>query len=77
MTNLLARSSATGGASSLVNAIADASSTIAGPYNTDNPTGGVVTGTTSAGASHNHAFTGSATSVVQPYIVVYMWKRTA
>lgn len=23
------------------------------------------------------AFTGSATSVVQPYIVVYMWKRTA
>jgi len=30
-----------------------------------------------AGSSHNHAFTGSATSVVQPYIVVYFWKRTA
>lgn len=33
--------------------------------------------TSGAGSSHNHAFTGSATSVVQPYIVVYMWKRTA
>lgn len=33
--------------------------------------------TSGAGASHNHAFTGSPTSVVQPYIVVYMWKRTA
>jgi hypothetical protein len=30
-----------------------------------------------AGTSHGHAFTGSATSVVQPYIVVHMWKRTA
>lgn len=44
---------------------------------TNNPTGGVATGTTAAGSSHNHTFTGSATSVVQPYIVVYMWKRTA
>lgn len=43
--------------------------------------------TSGAGSSHSHgagtlaasapAFTGSATSVVQPYIVVYMWKRTA
>jgi hypothetical protein len=36
---------------------------------------------TSNGASHTHSFTGSvsasATSVVQPYIVVRMWKRTA
>jgi len=30
-----------------------------------------------AGSSHNHTFTGSATSVVQPYLVCYMWKRTA
>lgn len=40
-----------------------------------------------AGSSHAHtvgtlaasapAFTGSATSVVQPYLVVYVWKRTA
>jgi hypothetical protein len=44
---------------------------------TNNPTGGVASGTTSAGSSHNHTFTGSATSVVQPYFVVYMWKRTA
>ena len=67
---------------------------------TANNTSGVATGTTSAGASHNHAFTGdamgthqhdaisagtpagtntpgAATSVVQPSIVVYMWKRTA
>lgn len=43
--------------------------------------------TSGAGSAHSHgvgtlaasapAFTGSATSVVQPYIVVYMWKRTA
>jgi hypothetical protein len=54
---------------------------------TNNPTGGVATGTTAAGSSHSHAvgtlaasapaFTGSATSVVQPYIVCYFWKRTA
>jgi hypothetical protein len=33
-----------------------------------------------ADKDHTHpapAFTGSATSVVQPYLVVYMWKRTA
>jgi hypothetical protein len=33
-----------------------------------------------ADQTHTHpapTFTGSATSVVQPYIVVYMWKRTA
>lgn len=74
---------------------------------TDNPGGGVATGTTAGpGATLTHGvtqpsahtlsgssasagagtpagtvstptFTGSATSVVQPYIVVYMWKRTA
>lgn len=33
--------------------------------------------TSGAGSAHTHAFTGSATSVVQPYVVVYMWKRTA
>ena len=36
------------------------------------------TGNESAALSHNApAFTGSATSVVQPYIVCYFWKRTA
>lgn len=43
--------------------------------------------TSGAGSAHSHAagtlavaaptFTGSATSVVQPYFVCYMWKRTA
>lgn len=32
---------------------------------------------TPAGTVSAPTFTGSATSVVQPYIVVYMWKRTA
>ena len=41
------------------------------------PVGGVATGTTSAGSSHNHTFTGTATSVVQPYFVVKFWERTA
>jgi hypothetical protein len=52
---------------------------------THTPTNNAVT--SAAGSSHSHgagtlaasapAFTGSTTSVVQPYIVVYMWKRTA
>lgn len=52
---------------------------------THTPTNNAVT--SAAGSSHSHgagtlaasapAFTGSGTSVVQPYIVVYMWKRTA
>jgi hypothetical protein len=43
--------------------------------------------TSGAGSAHSHgagtlaasapAFTGTATSVVQPYLTVYMWKRTA
>lgn len=33
--------------------------------------------TSGAGAAHTHTFTGSPTSVVQPFIVVYLWKRTA
>lgn len=50
---------------------------------TGNPSGGVATGTTAGPdatlthASHTHAFTGTATSVVQPFIAVYFWKRTA
>jgi hypothetical protein len=40
----------------------------------------VTSGNPSASLTHtvtDPTFTGSATSVVQPYIVVYMWKRTA
>jgi hypothetical protein len=71
MTNLLCRSAATGGDATKVNAVPDASGTIVGPYDTDNPTGGSANYTP---AGTNTA--GAATSVVQPYIVVYMWKRT-
>ena len=64
-----------------------ATGTTAGPSATltHSPTNNAVT--SGAGASHSHAvgtlaasaptYTGNATSVVQPYIVVYMWKRTA
>ncbi|HXE88960.1 MAG TPA: hypothetical protein VN524_19400 [Hyphomicrobiaceae bacterium] len=39
-----------------------------------NPTGGVATGTTAGpGAALTHA----AASIVQPYLAVYFWKRTA
>lgn len=51
--------------------------TVADALSTANPTGGVASGTTAAGSAHTHTFTGDATSVVQPYIVVYMFKRTA
>lgn len=54
---------------------------------TDNAGTGAVTGASAAGSSHSHdagtlvasapAFTGAATSVVQPYITAYFWKRTA
>src|SRR3990167_4926089 len=51
---------------------------------TDNPVGSGASGTTDAVSAGTPAgtvsapvFTGSATSVVQPYIVVYMWERTA
>jgi hypothetical protein len=64
-----------------------ATGTTAGPSATltHTPTNNAVT--SGAGSSHSHtagtlaasapAFTGSATSVVQPYIVAYFWKRTA
>lgn len=64
-----------------------ATGTTAGPSATlsHNVTNNAVT--SGAGSSHSHgagtlaasapAFTGSPTSVVQPYIVCYFWKRTA
>jgi hypothetical protein len=33
--------------------------------------------TSGAGSAHSHDFTGSPTSVVQPYVTVHFWKRTA
>jgi hypothetical protein len=52
---------------------------------TANPTGGVATATTAgpsatltpAGTVSAPAFTGAPTSVLQPYVVVRMWKRVA
>lgn len=54
-----------------------ATGTTAGPSATLThvPTNNAVT--SGAGSSHNHVFTGSPTSVVQPYITAYFWKRTA
>jgi len=53
-----------------------------GTYSTGgNASSGSQTTGTSNGDSHTHSFSGtysgSATSVLQPYITVYMWKRTA
>lgn len=92
------RTATTGGATTQVTNAQDTSSTADTTRKTDNPDGGVASGTTGnpsatlshsvthnlvtsgAGVSHNHSggtFTGSPTSVVQPFIVVYFWKRTA
>lgn len=32
---------------------------------------------TGGGGSHNHGFTGTASTIIPPYLSVYMWKRTA
>lgn len=66
------RSATTGGASTIVARTVDATSTGDTTAVTDNPAGGVAN-ITPAGTNAP----GAATSVVQPYIVVYMWKRTA
>ena len=88
------RTATTGGDTTQLTNSQDTSSTKDSTRKTDNPDGGVASGTTAgpsatlnhgvtnnavtsaAGSSHNHAFTGSPTSVVQPYFVVYIWKRT-
>ena len=45
------------------------------PYVIPNPTGGAAN-YTPTGTVSQPTFAGNATSVVQPYLVVYMWKRT-
>ena len=92
------RTATTGAATTQVTNAQDTSSTADTTRKTDNPDGGVATGTSAAGLSHNHVFTGNAlgthqhdaitagtpagtntpgaaTSVVQPYFVVYWWHR--
>lgn len=76
------RTATTGGATTQVTDVADTSSTADTTRKTDNPDGGVATGTTAGpSVTLTHAVTQpsthSAMSVVQPYFVVYMWKRTA
>lgn len=68
------------GASAAANANASnaptASATTGITASTANPAGGVAS-ITPAGTVSQPTFTGSATSVVQPYITAYFWKRTA
>ncbi len=61
---------------------ASTNTSVSSGYSTANPTGGVATGTTNtetggtpSGTVSAPTFTGSATSVVQPYITVFFWKR--
>lgn len=82
MTNLLCRSSGTGSDSTIVNALPDPTAALAGPYATDNPTGGVATGTTngpSATLSHavtNNAVTSGAGSSLPPYYALAYIMKT-
>lgn len=74
------RTATTGGATTQVTNAQDTSSTADTTRKTDNPDGGVATGTTagpSATLSHNVTQPNdhSALSIVQPYVVVYMWRR--
>jgi hypothetical protein len=73
--------------STTANSASTGSNTTGISATTSDPAAGVASGTTASGSSHSHgagtlaaaapAFTGSATSVVQPYITCYFWKRTA
>ena len=78
----------TGGLTGLTTAPDTSSSnpTAMGPYTASATTGitatttnpaGAVASITPGGTVSQPTFTGSPTSVVQPYLVVYMWKRTA
>ena len=76
------RTATTGGATTQVTNAQDTSSTADATRKTDNPDGGVAQGTTAGpSATLTHAVTQpnahSDLNVVQPYFVVYMWKRTA
>jgi hypothetical protein len=42
-----------------------------------NPAGGVAQATTDAGGGHTHAFTGTAATVLPPFVVVYLWRRVS
>jgi hypothetical protein len=60
----------THGGSTNASAQADNAQPLSGAYHTS----GTATGSTGGGGGHTHTL---ANSIVQPYIVVYFWKRTA
>ena len=85
---ITSQTATTGGATSYEHGVLDtssaeaeatevtASATTGITATTANPSGGVAS-ITPAGTVSQPTFTGNATSVVQPYCVVYFWKRTA
>lgn len=74
--NFLPRSGTTGSVSSIVTGTLDTSSTISGA---NQPHIQNATATNQNESAHTHSLGGSGTAlnVMNPYIVVYMWKRTA
>lgn len=74
--NFLPRSATTGSVSSIVTGTLDTSSTISGANQPHNQTT-VATNQNESAHTHSLGGSGTALNVVNPYFVVYAWKRTA
>lgn len=74
--NFLPRSATTGSVSSIVTGTLDTSSTISG---SNQPHIQNATATNQNESAHTHSLGGSGTAlnIMNPYLVVYIWKRTA